>query len=419
LTHPKQRTIRSLTTKKKDRFKTDRFTLHQESPGRWKVSGRDSGGKYRRIRFDAQDLSEAIQEAERLLSMPGDRLEKEPDTGEAFPQMHISDALIKAAETRNWSVATRKGDRQNCECFLSWVDKQGLTFWHELRFEHALHYQKYLMERNLAPDTIRLYLIPVRRTSAWMAANWPRVYVDFCRNLRLSRRESVSPIYQEDLGNPYLPIHGVLDFLDHLARDPERDRLTAGVALQGLVGLQLQEALRLTWEKVDLEDGTITIDGTVKNRYRIRRIPIPRIVVWILKERRSGRRPVDFVDYNGYSHAVQRELRRWNPEVSIKSKDLRNTLQTAAIDGGWYGYYVQRYVGHAPTTIGERHYHGDQGKRLIPLFREKVVSQIEAEIAKWNAPSDSPIWPSHSWENQAELHDHCTMREKQEKVGST
>ena len=77
--------------------------------------------------------------------------------------------------------------------------------------------------------------------------------------------------------------------------------------------------------------------------------------------------------------------------MKIKPKDLRNTLQTEAIDGGWYGYYVQRYVGHAPQTIGERHYHGDQGKRLIPLFREKVVSHIEAIISRWNAPVDTTI----------------------------
>jgi len=38
-------------------------------------------------------------------------------------------------------------------------------------------------------------------------------------------------------------------------------------------------------------------------------------------------------------------------------------------------------------------YHGDQGKRLLPLFREKVVSYIDGEVAKWKAPEDSPIIP--------------------------
>ena len=186
--------------------------------------------------------------------------------------------------------------------------------------------------------------------------------------------------------------------MDWLARDKNRDRLTVGVALQGLVGHQLQEALRLTWGKVNFSDETITIDGVVKNPYRIRKIPVPRVVVWLLRRSKSESNYVGlpyeiYSEFHHYCHAVRCELRRWNPKVDIKPKDLCNTIQTAAIDGGWYGYYIQRYVGHAPATIGERHYHGDQGKRLIPLFKEKVVVYLEAEIAKWKAPIDSPILP--------------------------
>jgi len=204
--------------------------------------------------------------------------------------------------------------------------------------------------------------------------------------------------YDENEGNPYLSIHGVLDFLDYLARDPKRDCLTIGVCLQGLVGLQLQEALRLTWDKVDLEDDNITIDGEVKNQFRIRKIPIPSVVSWILRRARNttyigGKIIPDYANYDNYSHAVKREIQRWDPEVSIKPKDLRNTIQTAAIDGGWYGYYIQRYVGHAPTTIGERHYHGDKGKRMIEPFRKKVGDHIESEISTWKVPVDSPIMP--------------------------
>jgi hypothetical protein len=147
-----------------------------------------------------------------------------------------------------------------------------------------------------------------------------------------------------------------------------------------------------------LKEETITIEGIVKNHYRIRKILIPNVVSWILRRARisptqNGLVISDYSDYHEYSHAVKRELRRWNPGIELKPKDLRNTLQTEAIDGGWYGYYVQRYVGHAPTTIGEKPYHGDKGKRMLPLFREKVVSFLEAEIANWEAPVDTPILP--------------------------
>jgi len=76
---------------------------------------------------------------------------------------------------------------------------------------------------------------------------------------------------------------------------------------------------------------------------------------------------------------------------AFKPKDLRNTLQTVAVDGGWYGYYVQRYVGHAPSTIGERHYQGDRGDRLLSHFREKVIPHVEEAISSWEASADSPV----------------------------
>ena len=378
---------------KGEKYKTDKFTLHQERPGRWKVSGRDSGGNYRRIRFDANDLSEAMRQSERILQNPDRQI---PTLLDNHPMIFISDALLRSSETRTWSEYTRREDLRNCEFFLKWIDNEGLQYWHELRFEHIQQYHKHLMDRGLAFNTVRLYLLPVRRASAWIVANWPKHYVNICQNLRLSKRDTSTVEYDENEGNPCLSIHCVLDFTDWLSRDPFRDRLTTGVALQGLMGLQMQEALRLTWDKVNLPEGTITIDGAVKNRYRIRKIPMVSVVSSLLRRLwnstdHSGSIIPDYAAYDNYSHAVIRELRRWDPNVTIKPKDLRNTIQTEAIDDGWYGYYVQRYVGHAPTTIGERHYHGDKGKRMVPLFREKVVKHIEAKISTWKAPADSVI----------------------------
>lgn len=76
-----------------------------------------------------------------------------------------------------------------------------------------------------------------------------------------------------------------------------------------------------------------------------------------------------------------------------------------AIEGGWYNDYVQRYVGHAPSTIGEKHYHGDKGARMVELYREKVIAQVEAIIATWNAPADTPILPGP---RLAALNTNCT-----------
>ena len=139
------------------------------------------------------------------------------------------------------------------------------------------------------------------------------------------------------------------------------------------------------------------------------------MLTWILRRARLESQNSDpvvkaFATFTNYSHALYREMRRWNPDIAIKPKDLRNTIQTASIDGSWYGYYVQRYVGHAPNSIGERHYHGDKGKRLIQLYRIHVVAHIEEELGNCEVLSDSPIFPQSLVHNKMKkLHDHCTM----------
>lgn len=163
--------------------------------------------------------------------------------------------------------------------------------------------------------------------------------------------------------------------------------LMPGVALQGLSGLQLQEALRLTVPKVNLEAGTITIEGKVKNRWRVRRILFPEIVRDIQREaietatdgderivRHGGR------DWKAYSSLLEGVLDRWaGGRRPIPPKDLRNTLPTVATNGGWAGYFVNRCLGHSPQTIAERHYHGEVsrcGKSLEDLFAKRSASLL-------------------------------------------
>jgi len=262
-------------------------------------------------------------------------------------------------------------------------------------------YQKHLEDRGLAPQTIRHYMKPVRRAAKWVASNWPWAYPNICENLRHPMKTCRGVKYDGQAGNPVLLLGEVLEFIDWLERHPVWNRLAPGVVLQGLAGLSVLEALRLTWGKVDFKTGTVTIDGDVKNSSRVRCIPIAEAVLWILRKAQLARlsiRENDLIiplyrDYRHYSNAIRKALRAWNPEVSIKAKDLRNTIQTAAIDGGWYGYYVQRYVGHAPSSIGEKHYHGDQGDRLLPLYRQKVLSHIQAAVEEWGKDRDSSVLP--------------------------
>jgi hypothetical protein len=56
---------------------------------------------------------------------------------------------------------------------------------------------------------------------------------------------------------------------------------------------------------------------------------------------------------------------------------------------GWNTYLVNRYVGHAPTTVAERYSIGDKKRRMVEVFREHVSSKIDGVIdriegAKWH-----------------------------------
>lgn len=378
-------------------------TLTELGPGHWKASWIDSGGLRHRVQFNANSPAEAERRACEIYHNPPRKGQKHtraqaPSVRIESPMLMISDALFRSAKDRNWTEDHRKLEQHICQYFLRWADKEELVYWLELRHEHVQQYIKSLYERELALQTVLQYIKPIRRTAKWMAVNWPKDYTDICQDLQISDHCHRSISYDDETGNPVLLIHEVLDFLNWLHAQRVKNRLVLGVALQGLAGLQLQEALRLQWNKVDFESETVTIDGMVKNRYRARRIPVVGVVMWLLRKNFRTQKGADLLiphysEYGNYSKAVRRALRAWKPEVSIKPKDLRNTIQTAAIDAGWYGYYVQRYVGHAPSTIGERHYHGDQGKRLIPLFREQVVSHLEAEIANWDSSQDSGILP--------------------------
>ena len=41
---------------------------------------------------------------------------------------------------------------------------------------------------------------------------------------------------------------------------------------------------------------------------------------------------------------------------------------------------VDRYVGHAPKTVAERHYFGDRKSRMAEVFREHVSAKVDGVI---------------------------------------
>ena len=258
--------------------------------------------------------------------------------------------------------------------------------------EHVREYMQACFKRGLKARTVGHYLEPIRVTSRFLAANWPDHYRDICSAFRLPANSGKDRLYRGEDGNPVLSFREVLDFLGWLENYPRANVLIPAVLLQGICGLQLREALRLRWLDVNLETGTITIQDhpehgeRVKNEYRVRRIPMP-LLVWERLESiqsKPGRVVAYEGDYKAFGKLLKYALLKWKPGCDIAPKDLRNTLQTHAmehaIDEGWNKYLVDRYVGHAPETIAEKHYFGDKRSRMVDVFREHVSTKIDSLI---------------------------------------
>jgi len=197
----------------------------------------------------------------------------------------------------------------------------------------------------------------------------------------------------------------VIEFLSWIRKNSPW--IQAGIALQGLAGLQMQEAMRLTWEKIDLENGLIEISGEVKNEYRLRVIPVCSLVqqalqdTWALHSKIFqepeekdfvvlGYKGKPFTEFRHYSSAVRKHFRRWKPDIDWAPKDLRNALPTFATMQGFHGPVLEQYIGHSPKTVTSRHYVPKltvktKGEALVlkermELFREQVLKPIEEVI---------------------------------------
>ncbi len=122
---------------------------------------------------------------------------------------------------------------------------------------------------NNTVNTRKHAMRPVSRTAKRMFAHY-RI-PDFT--------DGIKPGGTKPRATPSVSLRAVADFCD-FARDYSNGvgrpfaRIEAGIALQGLAGLRLTEAMRLTWDKVDFDLRLIEISGEVKTDSSARLIPI-------------------------------------------------------------------------------------------------------------------------------------------------
>ena len=363
------------------------FNLYQSTmeTNLWRIRLNGSGN-YLRRQFHAPSLKDALMEAPRVAGLDA------PDAKDKV--VLLADAFNMTLSNTRRREASRKAWLRDTERFFRWLKKRYplCTHWGAMTRQILREYLGTYDGRS--DNHKRLSMQPLLQTSGFMHREYGFPNIGERMGIGSKLKTPPKTVYLED-------VIALCDFL----RD-RNSHLEVGVALQGLAGLQVLEALRLTWNNVDLQRGLIEITGEVKNEYRNRVIPVTGRVLEALRradERRKARKgkvqsvvePVvvatkgePYVEYQSYCRQVRAALKKWNPSIDWATKDLRNCLPTFAKMEGIHGTIWEQYIGHAPGTVTERHYvprlaartSGEQNAllRAMDLFRKFVTAPLEA-----------------------------------------
>ena len=338
-----------------------------------------STGSRIRQRIDATTLEDAVKQG-------GERISGRKSTDEG--NLAIFEVFALWVSSLNVKAETVKEYKRNIRTFLEYTDGLGLESWRDLRLHHLQTYANRLTEQEYSRRYVDLRTVPARSASRWAAANWPESFRDWTAGFKVPKSR-IAMTYEDTLEKVHLSFDQIVDLLLWLRERENGWSLIPGLALQGLCGLRLTEALRLPWDRIDLKEGLVTIEGEVKNRFSIRRLPVPGLVLDILRDAPQVD-PIRIVPYSErtvYSEQIKKSLQRWNPEVKIVPKDFRKSLPSESLIQGWYGYEVRRYLGHGPADMTEAAYFKQSKVQLIDLLRKRVTYNLDTTLresrAKW------------------------------------
>ena len=335
------------------------------------MSGNDSAGVQRRYRFNAESLQDAIKESERVLGY------SPPETGVSLT---VDEVFARWLNSRNVSAKTARDYRNAIAAFIGWIEEKGeVPPFADLRMEQLQNYANHLQRKGYAPDSIRLYLYPLTAAARWAAANWPEEIRDI--GVGLNRPHHVPTEYKADL-SPALTFREACEFLEFLQGHPEGHKVLLAVAIQVLAGLRVTEVVRLTRDKLNRD--LLTVEGIVKNRPSLRRIPLPAVVLDLAAAAPPGERFTIYSEMTSYSKAVAELMEQWEGR-RVLTKNLRRTIPTEFRARGLHGWAMERYIGHAPTTVTDRHYVALHEGKQIELFRRQVVRPINRILRTFRA----------------------------------
>lgn len=298
----------------------------------------------------------------------------------------VREAVKEAIWFSRASRETKRDYAQRANYFLLWLEEHypGIVQWGDIRPLHLSAYIQGCEEEDLAFNTIRLRLFPIKMASRHMADNYEE-HRDVGRKVRLPERERKPsrPIPNQDT------LVALLRFVSE-----QRPDIWPIMALQSLAGLRVLEALSLRERDIDFESGTIAVAKTSvhtpKNKESERTIPVCISILdglhFALEHRRvihdegflfmgQGARPLT---RSGYSHIVKRLLRQASLDIEdsnldqLCARDMRATFATLMRSLRSDPRVVKAYMGQRPEDILGKHYE----EISEALMREEIVARL-------------------------------------------
>lgn len=309
----------------------------------------------------------------------------------------ITDALEEWMENSDSIERTRKTYKCYCGQFVDWMIKErpGIVRWSRLTPKVINDYLRYLEERKLSYDAVRMGFHVIRATGHYLCGTYPDQYTaNPAATIRLHRQTAVRPRVN-------LPTaEDVLVLIEYARACRKQDLLTI-LSLQAMAGLRIYEATNLREQDIDPKAKTITIAKTSKHTPKTlssaRTIPVSKSLIDLLEEQiktHKVRHPEGFA-------ILTRGSKPWSPDgislalnrlisgVSLKAfngipaRKLRSVFVTLARGARADARVLQAYIGHAAADVLGAHYESismDWMQSEIVDKVENVYTQAESQV---------------------------------------
>lgn len=188
---------------------------------------------------------------------------------------------------------------------------------------------------------------------------------------------------QKEKKDLYIPTR---EEVDKLLEFEKGSKWEVPILLAALCGLRRSEIAALTWEDVDLEEGTIRINKalgvTDGEGYRLkapktyagyRKAEIPERVKIVLQRLSEERKPITELNIQTMSNKFPHELEKAGLH-RFRFHDLRHYFASSLLALGVPDLYVIKIIGHSTTSMLEHYQHvlSDEDRKFRDLIRENL-----------------------------------------------